>query len=40
MPDELTLEVGDVVDILSKCTDGWWKVKLVFDLTILNFESK
>lgn len=28
MPDEVTLAVGDVVDILSKCSDGWWKVLL------------
>jgi len=28
MPDELNLEVGDVVDILAKCSDGWWKVML------------
>ena len=23
---EYVLEVGDVVEILSKCSDGWWKV--------------
>jgi len=29
MPDELTLAVGDVVDVLAKCSDGWWKVMYV-----------
>ena len=27
-PDELALEVGDIIDILEDGDDGWWKGKL------------
>lgn len=29
LPDELTIELGDVVDIIKRHHDGWWEVRFV-----------
>lgn len=31
LPDEISIDLGDVVDVVEKCQDGWWKIRLKYE---------